>query len=256
MLRKGLVILLIGLCVCISASAVAFAEAETAGSASADPTPLDKIGEWKVEVGASADFYSKYIWRGQTPVDDPVFQPSAYVGIENFTASIWGNYSFDDGEWTELDYTLDYTTSLDMISPELEKVSVSGGYIYYDFPNLPAGDNSQEIYAGVAVDTLLSPSLTVYWDFDQGDGTYYEAAIAHSLPIGKTTLNLTATVGYNEGQWDFASSFSAALFGASLAVPLGDRVVVEPGVFYSLALDNQYDDEFYGGVSVSFLIWE
>ncbi len=218
--------------------------------------PLEKIGEWEVQAGASTDFYSAYVWRGQVLVDDPVFQPSAYVGIKNFTASIWGNYSFDDGEWTELDYTLDYTTGLGTLSPKMEKVSVSAGYIYYDFPNLPAGDDSQELYAKAALDAFLSPSLAIYWDFDQGDGTYYEAGLSHSQQFGKMALNLCATVGYNNGQWDFASSFSNALFGASLAIPVGERISIEPGVFYSLALDNQYEDEFYGGVSVSLLIWE
>jgi hypothetical protein len=237
---------------------IAFGEKDAAYTPTEERTvfsPFEKVEDWSVTIGASTDFYSAYVWRGQVLVDDPVFQPGAYVGIEKFTVSVWGNYSFDNDEWTELDYTLDYTTGLDVLSSNLEKADLSVGYIYYDFPNLPAGDDSQELYAKVGVDTFLSPSAAVYWDFDQGDGEYFEVAVEQNIPIRKASLNLCASVGYNDGQWDYASSWSAALFGASLSVPIGDRIVVEPGVFYSLALDNQYDDEFYGGVSLSVLVW-
>jgi len=143
----------------------------------------------------------------------------------------------------------------------LERVGLSLGYIYYDFPNLSHDDESQEIYATVSVDMLLSPSLSVYHDFDEGDGTYYEVAASHTIPIDgispldNLALNLSGTVGYNDGQWDYYPSFSSATLGASLTVPLGENVTFEPGIFYSLALDNQYDDEFFGGFSVALQFW-
>ena len=242
-------------------SAIVFAFLLTAGPLFAEEEgaylPMEKVGEWNVQADATADLYTKYIWRGQTLVDEPVFQPGAYVSIESFTASIWGNFTLtDDKEWTELDYTFDYTASLEFINPELKGVSVSLGYIYYDFPNLSAGEDSQEIYAGIAVDTLLSPSFAVSHDYDQGDGTFYEFAAAHSLPIDKLSLNLSAAVGYNDGQWDFDSSFSSATFGASLTIPLTEKLSFEPGIFYSAALDSQYDDEFYGGFSIGVQLWD
>lgn len=226
-------------------------------------TPMSqRMKEWNIEVGGTADVYSKYIWRGQNLVDDAVFQPGGYVTIENFTASIWGNYTLEHRrEWTELDYTVDYTKSLGCLSPELEIVSLSVGYIYYDFPNLSSNNDSQEVYAGIAVDTLLSPSFTVNHDFDEGNGTYYEGVVSHSqsleaLSLDKLFLNLSAAVGYNDDQWDFDSSFSSATFGASLSIPIAEKISLEPGVFYSAALDSQYDDEFYGGASLSVLLWD
>jgi len=227
-----------------------FAEEQTSQSLS------EKIEGWGIEAGVATDVYGKYIWRGQTLVDDPVFQPGAYIAKDNFTASIWGNHTLtDDKEWTEVDYALDYTTSLEFIRPELEIASLSVGYIYYDFPNLPEGDDSQEIYAGIAVDTLLAPSFTVYHDYDEGDGTYYEAGVSHSVPLDNLSLNLSATVGYNDGQWAFDSSWSSALLGVSLTIPLTERVSLDPGVFYSVALDSQYEDEVYAGFSLGVQIW-
>jgi hypothetical protein len=217
-----------------------------------------KLGQWDVQVGGALDFSSKYIWRGQNLVDDPVLQPSAYVGIGDVTASFWGNCTItDDKEWTERDYVLDYTKSLGFINPTLERVSLSLGYIYYEFPNLPSGEDTHEVYGAAAVDTILSPSITVYHDNDEGDGTYYEVAVGHSLPfVDPLTLNLSAAVGYNDGQWDFDSSFSSALLGAGVIIPLNDIFSFEPRVYYSVALDSQYDDELYAGFSINARLWE
>jgi hypothetical protein len=215
------------------------------------------VADWDIRVEAGADLYSKYIWRGQTLVDDLVVQPGASIGVEEFTASIWGNYTMtDDKEWTEIDYTLDYTTPLDFAGPSLEKVAFSLGYIYYDFPNISSGGQSQEVYAGFAVDVPLFPSLVVYHDYDEGDGTYYEASVSQSVAIDEISLNLSAAVGYNDGQWDYDSSFSSALLGMSIALPFGEKVSLEPGIFYSVALDSQYDDEFYGGFSLVVQLWD
>ena len=217
----------------------------------------ETLDAWDVEIGATLDLNGKYIWRGQTLVDDPVLQPGASISAKGFTASFWGNYTLqEDREWTEYDYALDYTTALDVIHPSLEKVSASAGYIFYDFPNISADNSSQEVYASIGVDTLLSPSVAVYHDFDEGDGTYYEASVSHSVPLDKLSLNLGTTVGYNDGQWGYDSSFSAALFSASVTIPFTERVSLEPGVFYSLALDNQYDDEFYAGFSLAIQLWD
>lgn len=216
----------------------------------------ERAPQWDVAVGGGVDFYSKYIWRGQNLLDDPVLQPNAYVNIEDFTVSIWGNYGIqNDEDWTELDYTLDYTTSLDFVKPEGDMVSVSVGYIYYDFPNLPPNQDSQEVYGAIALDMLLSPALAVYHDFDQGDGTYYEFSVGHGIPVDPLSLNLSAAVGYNDGQWDFDSSFSNLLLGAGLAFPITDRITFEPQVFMSVALDSQYDDEFYAGFSLKAELW-
>ncbi len=228
-----------------------FAEEANSGHAAEE-----NIRKWNVLVGGGVDFYSKYIWRGQNLLDDPVLQPNAYVNIEDFTVSIWGNYGIEnDEDWTELDYTLDYTISLGCIGPKWEMISVSVGYIYYDFPNLPPNQDSQEIYGAMALDTLLSPALAVYHDFDQGDGTYYEFSLGHSMPIDPLSLNLSAAVGYNDNQWDFDSSFSNLLVGAGLAFPLTEKITFEPQIFMSLALDSQYDDEFYAGFSLSAELW-
>ncbi len=49
------------------------------------------FGENEIEFEVTADFFSKYIWRGQKLNDDPVFQPGISATYGNLTAAIWGN---------------------------------------------------------------------------------------------------------------------------------------------------------------------
>lgn len=206
----------------------------------------------KVEGSLGAVFNSKYVWRGQNLVDGPVLQPEGSLAYQGWTGTVWANYDADEGsEWTELDYTLDYTTSLEILASSLEILSVSVGYTYYTFPNLDADDDSHEVYAGLSLDTLLSPSLIVYYDFEQGDGMYYEAAVAHGFSLGGAELSLGGSVGYNDGQWGYDSSFSAALLSVGLDVPVTKALTWNTTAAVSLALDSQYEDEFYGGTGLS-----
>ena len=228
-------------------AALSFCEA-----ASAEEAPA------KLQGSVGAVFNSKYIWRGQNLLDGPVLQPEGCLTYAGWTGTVWANYDADEGdEWTELDYTLDYTASLGVVAPSLEILSVSVGYTYYTFPPLRhhpevgVHDDSHEVYAGLSLDALLSPSLIVYYDFDQGDGMYYEAAIAHSFSLGVPVLSLGGSVGYNDGQWAYESSFSAALLSVALDVPVTKALTWNATAAVSVALDSQYEDEFYGGTGLS-----
>ena len=66
----------------------------------------------------TADYMSKYIWRGQDFTDEPVFQPGATVAYKNLTLGVWGNLETtsvngQSGDFTEVDYYVDYSASLE-----------------------------------------------------------------------------------------------------------------------------------------------
>jgi len=44
-----------------------------------------------------------------------------------------------------------------------------------------------EVYAGATLNTLLSPTVKIFYDWDKADenGFYYTAAVSHSLPVGE-----------------------------------------------------------------------
>ena len=162
---------------------------------------------------------SKYIWRGQELAGGS-WQPGITLSNWGFLISSWSNVAPNTAvsSWTEHDLTVDYGFAV------TDKISANIGYINYAFPNLgPLDRYSNEISAGLAYDTFLSPSVTVYGDFGHGNGMYYSFGIGHSVPIGPVdrgiAMNLSASLGYNQGQWIDKSTVSDVVLGVSLDIP-------------------------------------
>jgi hypothetical protein len=165
----------------------------------------------------SADYVSKYIWRGQNLVDDPVFQPVLSASYKGLTAAIWGNLETtsinnNSGEFTEWDFSLDHSGEL----PGIEGLGYSIGLINYHFPSV-VGDTT-EFYWGLNFDVPLSPSITLYHDIDEINGTYASFAVSHSFdkiaelgPDSPVGMEIAAALGwgssgYNEGYWGLDES--------------------------------------------------
>jgi len=193
------------------------------------------LAEDEAELGfeMTADFFNKYIWRGQNVVDDWVYQPSAAVSYGGLTASFWGNLDMTDengsnGEFSEIDLTLDYSGQF----PGIDILEYSLGMINYDFPVNGSGDDTTEVYAGLSLDVPASPSVTFYRDVDEtGDGLYISFGAGHSFedvfelgpdtPVG---VDIGATLGwgntaYNKFYW------GAAPDGGTIGGEMNDLVL-------------------------------
>jgi hypothetical protein len=202
------------------------------------------------------------VWRGQTlSEDDGVVQPSVGITYGNFGANLWANFDAETEEHTETDLTLSYGFSKDKLSLEV-------GYIYYA---LEGTDDTQEAYLALAYDTILSPSLIIYYDFDEGDGAFLIASIGHSIGLmDEVSLNLGASVSLNfdneimgvDSDGDTFTDFYNGEITASVSVPISKNLVIEPKIAYSFPLTNNAEDVFealpsgendifYGGVGMS-----
>lgn len=213
---------------------------------------------------ASVGVYSSYVWRGITIHEEAAVQPSVSLGYGGFGINLWADWDSESDEHIETDLTLSYSRSFD-------KLGLEAGWIYY---GLEGFDDTQEIYVSASYDTLLSPSLTLYMDVDEGDGGFLVASVGHSLELPElmgSTLSLGASVSYNLGNEimgldaagdDFSDFYNGEL-SASLSVPIADKVTIDPMVAYSFALSNDAefaisslsdggdDSVFYGGVALS-----
>mgnify|MGYP000393472119 CR=1 FL=1 len=225
-----------------------------------------------VEIDVTADFFGKYIWRGQNLNNSTVFQPGVGVSYAGLTGAVWGNLDMTDsngqrGEFTEWDFSLDYTAAL----PGVEGVDVSVGLIHYHFPSTRPS-NTAEVYWGFAFDLPLAPSVTVYHDIDSFNGTYVSLGVGHSfeelfrlspqMPVG---LDIGVSAGwgnaqYNGDYWDVKNSKLNDLT-VSLAFPVDVAGwTVSPSVNYVTLLNNrlrasdayaQKSDYLFAGLSVS-----
>ena len=230
----------------------------------------DSAEEDGVEVGVTADVFSKYMWRGQNIIDDWVLQPGASVGYKGLTASIWGNLDLagdlvDEGELTEVDYTLDYTNTI----PGLDILSYSVGTIYYSFFNLDWPDTT-ELYAGLGLDVPFAPAVRWFYDVDEVDGSYVQFSVGHTIEKlwswrddSYCGLQLGASVGYgtsgyNNGYFGVdEGALNDLTLSAGLPFCVG-KLTIRPSLGYSTMLDDDVragtdeSDNFWGGIGFAY----
>lgn len=243
-----------------------------------------------VSGSASIAVYNRYVFRGyELNSHSFVVQPSMSVSYKGFSASFWSNMdsnvnatqSLTNANYlanntgkkdiNETDYTLSYTYVI-------KKLSLTGGYIYYGTDYTP---ETEEVFATVSYDTLLKPAFSVYRDINEYGGTYYNLAIAHSLPLFKgITLDLGASAGYFAGSDQYWNTYDAStgaytgkkykafhdgMVKAGLTIPVAKNMSLQPLVQYWIPLsgkakrtvggvsynpNGKLDDTFVGGINL------
>jgi len=216
---------------------------------------------------ASAALASRYVWRGQTLSEGIVVQPTVGMTLGGFSANLWSNVDLDNSEedddgivMNETDLTLSYSLP---IGP----VNATAGFIHYDFD----GGDTQELYLTCAVSTLLSPTLSLYYDIDEGEGAFAVLSGSHAFPVGPVSLTAGASLGFNLGDAamglnEDGEDFTGLYYGeVSLAtsIPLFKNVSLDPRIAYSTALGDDGEfaiesisadgkkDLFYGSVAIT-----
>lgn len=225
--------------------------------------------EDKVTGEAAVGVFSAYIWRGQELTrHSVVVQPSATVGYKGFTANLWGNldtrpYSAaqdnHSANFTETDVTLSYTKKFGIVQAGV-------GYIYYSpgaaAPGGPDLLDSQEVFASVGVDTILSPTLTVYKEIDHYHQWYALLGISHTVSLHKKVgLKFAATASYLKSEdaagypkydgsalptTDKFNNFHDGTFSVSLPVAVTDRLTISPVLTYVFPLSEDAKNEMKG----------
>jgi len=265
--------------------------------AAADAKPAAEVKapeEDKVTGEAAVSILSAYIWRGQElSRHSVVIQPSATIAYKGVSLNVWGNldtrpYAAGDEKYstnyTETDLTLSYSRKIGI-------VSVGGGYIYYGLAAAYAGGpdylDSQELFLTVAVDTLLSPTLTVYKEIDHYHQWYATLAASHTFQLHeKVGLKLAGSVSYlkSEDETTYAkydsssvatgdkfSNFHDGMLSVSVPVSVTKNLTITPLVTYVFPLseDARYEmrgrglkgsadpsdrdsSYIYGGINLSF----
>lgn len=195
---------------------------------------------------------SQYIWRGyELSRNSIVVQPAVTVGYKGFSASVWGNldtrpyYSGTDADkgyssaWNETDFTISYTKTIGLFN-------IGAGYIYYALGSLnkdaPDRADAQELFVSLGLNTLLSPTLTVYKEIDHYRNWYFLLTVSHTFELNKyVSLKLAASASYLKSEYADAALFNAgAGYGG---YPKFDSD--------SLATDDKFNNFHDGTVSVS-----
>jgi hypothetical protein len=176
----------------------------------------------QTEAGVDLGLFSSYVWRGLSLTNKPVAQPAIYLSIPAGNASItlggWAN--IDLGKYDDPNDDISESGGLSSfnfaefdpyaeVSFPVGKTTLTGGITAYIYPNdIPPGAiglnsdfNTVELYGKAALDVLLSPQLSVYYDVDKVKGAYIEGSISHSFPASeKVSVDLGALAGFSAGQ--------------------------------------------------------
>ncbi len=231
-------------------------------------TQVSPAAALDVEGNAYVGVFDKYLWRGlDLSNSQPVAQGGIDVSANGFTLGFWSNVQLSDGnslaegiDWlpsnevTETDIYIDYTH-------EFGPVAVSVGNIFYNFN--AAAASTHELYLGLALDTILSPSVTVYYDWDIADevdmnGFYYAIGISHGFDLGKAmSLGLNAAANYNDESpyvGDYSEWHNYEL-GIGLDYALSDQLLLSASYLYSTPISDEakdlLDDESVAGLTVT-----
>ncbi len=145
-------------------------------------------------IEAEASLASRYVWRGLVFNEEAVFQPSVTVGWRELSLNVWASMDTTDineegREFNEVDFTLDYTK-------ELELLSLSLGATAYVYPDA-AADTTTEVYVSATVSMPLNPTLTAYRDLDESEGLYVTLGLSHTFELSEgSELELSGVCGW------------------------------------------------------------
>ncbi len=228
-------------------------------------------GQNKPTFSGSVTASSKYVFRGyEYSRDSLVFFLDGAVSYKGFSAGIWADMDTDhyrtedmdnkgNMELYETDLSLSYSNSVD-------EFNYSVGWVYYDYEDYATGEN-QEVFASLGLDTLLSPTLNVYSEIEDGEAYYASLDLSHSTDLTDSlALDCGAKAGYEYDE-DGASGGGTyselhdGLLWAGLSMPLGDNWSLAPAVNYSFPLSGDSEEElendkgdsryFWGSLSLS-----
>ncbi len=236
-------------------------------------------------VGADLGLFSSYVWRGLSLTNKPVAQPNVYLTLPTGKASLslggWANV--DVGSYDDPNDDISQSGGVSSfnlaefdpwaeVSVPVGNATLTGGVVGYVFPNDPPAlatedVNTWEVYGKVGLAVPLNPKLAVYYDVDKVNGAYFEGSIAHSVPLGRVSLNLGAVAGLSAGQAESVEDINNFAENGFTHLDISAGVPVTAGIFsitpvvHFLVNGDEFtkftsptdesDVKLWGGVSVS-----
>jgi len=213
--------------------------------------------------------FSQYVWRAVTQTAGATaVQGDMSVALGGLSGGVWFSNAYPSSNGrsvVEFDWTLDYSGSVGSLG-----YSVGGVYYTYLYDG---HSNFTEAYVGASYDTLLAPSLTVYYTVtDTDSGFYKNGDIWADLGVSGSALgaDLSGTLSFVSWKSDagrtadlYEDGLAALALGASKDLPV-DGMTLTPSVTITVPLvsdssdGNQYiygtmvKPEFFAGLNLAY----
>lgn len=217
------------------------------------------VAQAEIEGDVYAGYSTDYIFRGVSLAED-----IAEAGVNlsttcpltqgTLSAGVWYGSGNDQSGLFE-----NQTISSIGLTKEVANYDLSVGFINYD-NNGGTQIGTQEIYVGASTEVIdgINFGVTAFFDVDANESLYVEAAASKSFEVNSTVnLNLSAGVGFYDGDDNIDDGFNHWFLGASLPWAARENLTVTPFVKY-VQTDSDYNsgistdgDEVIGGVRLS-----
>lgn len=208
--------------------------------------------------GASLVAGNTYVFRGVPQATDGVLQGDMHMSVTDdanstYTLTGWANMNLSsegdkgifpadkDGKVTEFDLVPEY-------SHAFGAWTAAGGLVNYNFPN-DVGVSTTEVYAAVAHDDWLKPKLTVYYDVEEVEGVYVNAAVGHAWEVAESlTLDAGLSLGFandrmGNAYWlDRSTGFTDLVGKVGLTYAVTKHCSLTGAVYASSIVDSSYRD--------------
>ena len=203
--------------------------------------PMSASAGDDVSVSVSLDAASNYVFRGVS-FSETSLQPGVEISKGGFTLGGWSALATGESSAAaidEFDIYGGYGWSFN------DLIDASVGFTLYHFPDTDGGlfdfggASTFEINGGVALNTVLAPSLTAYYDFDLESFTL-EGSVSHSFPVAeKASLDPGLTAALVRA--DTFTDYEYGLGSAAISYAVNDSSSVYAGVNYSLSSEDSLD---------------
>ena len=209
-------------------------------------------------VSGQIDLVSRYIWRGfdLLPDNHAAIQPALTIdlGASGFSLNAWSSFALTERavfkSFDEIDLTLSYAFKV-AAGWELSAGFIHYGYWFADDFKFKV-NTSLEVYATVVkTDLPLSPTLSVYYDFNLGSGLYVTLGGSHELKVNeKMSLEAGGLIGFNSRQYIDKTGFSDIDLYVKLPLTMG-KLTLTPSLNVMIPLLNEVnkDTEIWFGFS-------
>ncbi len=134
-------------------------------------------------------YESEYVFRGIQLASES-FQPTIDLGYDDFYLGLWSNLPIEDGSSNEIDYYGGYSfEATDLITADI-------GATVYHYPDTAGDNDTLETFVGFAFDTIASPEVYVFYDYDLRTWTL-ESSVSHSVTVNENSfVELGLSLGY------------------------------------------------------------
>lgn len=207
----------------------------------------------KLDTSVSADFVSRYIWRGIMINDAPNIQPAFGLGYKGLELGLWGshtlsktnsgedNYGLSHEIDIELGYSFQFSNEMGFAVKLIDYYFPNGGIKIGNFNNYddPEGAGAHTLEAGLVFtgSESLPLSISGYVNFynDEGNNTYFQ--VDYSTNVNNIGIELFAGIagGSDKNQGYYGTEKMNAInlgFTATKTISITDKFSLPVFVSY------------------------